>query len=93
MASIVDLCWMTSQDLLKDIDLDSLYARQLRAIGADRYGDYPYLLLVHTGKITIGISLGNRFDGTACSVGFGGSGGQTEGDLISAWKNMKEFGA
>lgn len=92
MASIVDLCWMTSRDLLKDMDLDSLYVRQLKAIGADRYRDYPYLLLVHTGKIMIGISLGNRFDGTVCPVGFGVSRGQTETDLITAWNNMKEFG-
>ncbi len=62
MASIADLCWTTSEDLFVDIDLDTLYVRQLRTMGAEDYATYPYLLLVHTGKITIGIGLGNRYD-------------------------------
>jgi hypothetical protein len=62
MASIVDLCWVTSEELFEDLDLDSLYMRQLRVVGGDRGRPYPYILLIHTGKITVGISLGDRFD-------------------------------
>lgn len=63
MASIVDLCWMTSEELFMDVDLDALYMRQIRVLGADRGRPYPYLLLIHTGKITVGISLGDQFEG------------------------------
>jgi hypothetical protein len=62
MASIVDLCWTSAEDLMRDIDLDTLYAQQLKTIGGENNPDYPYLLLIYTGKITIGISLGNYFD-------------------------------
>lgn len=58
MASIVDLCWTSSEELFRDLDLDALYVRQTAVIGGDRRSGYPYLLLLHTGKITIGISLG-----------------------------------
>jgi hypothetical protein len=61
MASIADLCWTSSEDLFDDLDLDILYVRQLSTMGAQFYRAYPYLLLVHTGKITIGISLGARY--------------------------------
>lgn len=60
MASIAELSWTSSQDLFREVDLDSLYARQLRVIGAENYHHYPYLILVHTGKITIGIDLGHE---------------------------------
>jgi hypothetical protein len=62
MASIADLCWTSSEDLFVDVDLDTLYVRQLTTMSAHDYRSYPYVLLVHTGKITIGISLGNRYD-------------------------------
>jgi hypothetical protein len=62
MASIVDLCWTHSEELFRDLDLDALYLRQTSVIGRDRRSGYPYLLLLHTGKITIGISLGNTGD-------------------------------
>jgi hypothetical protein len=58
MASIADLCWTSSEELFRDLDLDVLYARQIGAVGAEACPNYPYLLLVYTGKITIGISLG-----------------------------------
>jgi hypothetical protein len=58
MASIVNLRWKTSQELLADVDLDALYIRQVKAMGGARYQSYPYMLLVHTGKIMIGIDLG-----------------------------------
>jgi hypothetical protein len=57
MAAIGDLCWTSSEELFRDIDLDDLYARQVQAIRADRCPQYPYLLLVFTGKITIGIAM------------------------------------
>jgi hypothetical protein len=62
MASIVDLCWTSSEDLFENLDLDALYARQVRTVGGDSCPKYPYLILVHTGKITIGINLGRRFE-------------------------------
>jgi hypothetical protein len=62
MASIVDLCWTSSEDLFEDLDLDALYARQFRTVGGDACSKYPYLVLVYTGKITIGINLGDGFE-------------------------------
>ena len=35
MASIVDLCWTSSEDLFEDLDLDALYTRQFRTVGGD----------------------------------------------------------
>jgi hypothetical protein len=62
MASIVDLCWTSSEDLFEDLDLDALYTRQLQIVGGDACPKYPYLVLVYTGKITIGINLGDGFE-------------------------------
>jgi hypothetical protein len=62
MASIADLCWTSTEDLFEDVDLDELFLRQLRTIGAEHWDNYPYLILVHTGKIAIGINLGREFD-------------------------------
>lgn len=59
MASIAELNWTSSEDLFREVDLDCLYARQLKVIGAENNHYYPYLVLVHTGKITIGIDLGH----------------------------------
>lgn len=70
MASIVDLCWTNSQDLFADVDLCSLYVRQLRSLGAERNREYPYHLLIYTGKITIGINLGPRSDVTRGQILF-----------------------
>lgn len=58
MASIADVCWERAQDLFMELDLDTLYLRQVTAIGMTQHPSYPYQLLVHTGKITIGINLG-----------------------------------
>ena len=63
MASIVDLCWTTAEDLMRDIDLDSLYVRQLSVLGGNDNRKYPYLILIFTGKITLGINLGNSCGG------------------------------
>lgn len=59
MASTSDLCWNHSKDLFSDVDLDSLFELQQRALGGENCESYPYLILLHTGKITIGIDLGN----------------------------------
>jgi hypothetical protein len=75
MASIVDLCWTSSEDLFRDLDLDALYSRQLRTVGGDSCPSYPYLVLVYTGKITIGINLGDRYElreGTRGTSRYGG---------------------
>lgn len=69
MASIVDLCWTTAEDLMRDVDLDSLYIQQLRVLGGNDNRKYPYLILIFTGKITIGINLGNGCNGEA-GLGF-----------------------
>ena len=61
MASISDMCWTSSEDLFQDLDLDALYVRQLRSFGAQNWGNYPYMILVHTGRIAIGINLGHAF--------------------------------
>lgn len=62
MASIAELCWTTSEDLFRDVDLDELYMRQAATIGGPCQADHPYLVLVHTGKITIAINLGRSPD-------------------------------
>ena len=91
MASIVDLCWMTSEELFADIDLDPLYLRQIKVLGGDRSRSYPYMLLIHTGKITVGISLGDRFE----SVGGAGcylhdDDGGLQDDVLVSTKPVKE---
>ena len=57
MASIEDLCWTLAEDLFSDLDLDSLYVRQLKCMGAEACEHYPYLILINTGKITIAVDL------------------------------------
>jgi|GEM_PF-5958090 len=59
MASISELCWTSAEDLFRELDLDSLYARQVAVLGSFSSRNYPYLVLVYTGKITIGINLVN----------------------------------
>ncbi len=59
MGSIVDLCWTNSEELFSGLELDDLYMRQAKVIAGNRRSRYPYVLLVHTGKITLGISLGS----------------------------------
>ena len=58
MACTSDLCWNYSEDLFRDVNLDSLFALQQSALGGENCESYPYLLLLYTGKITIGIDLG-----------------------------------
>ncbi len=66
MASVADLCWTTCADLFRDVDLDFLYVRQLEVMGVKDRGEYPFHLLVFTGKITIGINLAKRFEAAGC---------------------------
>ncbi len=59
MGSIADLSWASSMELFEDLDLDPLYVRQAQVIGGHYYAHYPYILLINTGKMTLGINLGN----------------------------------
>ena len=91
MASIADLSWTSSEELFRDLDLDVLYARQIKAVGAESCPNYPYLLLVYTGKITIGISLGPRSESSEGAWPFGNAKEQPgrEGPY-SPWNLWKE---
>jgi hypothetical protein len=79
MASIADLCWTTTEDLFRDVDLDDLYMLQATTIAGSSHAGHPYLVLVHTGKITIAIHLGR------CSDHFQGQTGQL-------WEDRQSFG-
>ena len=59
MGSTSELCWTSVEDLFRELDLDSLYARQVAVLGSFSSRNYPYLVLIYTGKITIGINLVN----------------------------------
>ena len=58
MASIDGLCWTAAEELFRDLDLDELYMRQIAALDLRDNHDYPYAVVIFTGKITLGISLG-----------------------------------
>ncbi|MBI5569769.1 MAG: hypothetical protein HY914_07480 [Desulfomonile tiedjei] len=58
MASIAGLCWTAAEDLFRDLDLDELYMRQIAALDLRDNRDYPYAVVIFTGKITLRISLG-----------------------------------
>jgi hypothetical protein len=91
MASIADLCWTSSEELFRDLDLDVLYTRQIRAVSAQSCSNYPYLLLVYTGKITIGISLGPRFESSDGARRTGGARDRPGVDgPYSPWHPWKE---
>ncbi len=80
MASISELCWTSAEDLFKELDLDGLYARQVAVLGSFSSRNYPYLVLIYTGKITIGINLVN-----ACEDGdYSGRSDRMAGRNISA---------
>ncbi|MEI7448865.1 MAG: hypothetical protein WCJ75_04505 [Desulfomonile sp.] len=90
MASIADLCWANSQDLLREVDLHVLYVLQFKAIGAAHYRNYPYHLLVHTGKITIGINLGQESDVLHGQTFFQKRNKGTFYNLFSDYSSLKE---
>jgi hypothetical protein len=62
MASIAELCWNTAEDLFQGLDFDDLYTRQVKVMGTSRDQNYPYMVVVYTGKITIGLNLGRYVD-------------------------------
>ncbi len=67
MGSIADMCWANTEDLFTGLDLDLLHSRQMSVIGNC---EAPHsILLIHTGKITLGITLHNRppADGYDCT--------------------------
>jgi hypothetical protein len=72
MASISELCWTSAEDLFRELDLDSLYARQVAVLGSFSSCNYPYVVLIHTGKITIGINLVNACESEDYSGRSGG---------------------
>ena len=59
MGSVSELSWTSAEDLFRELNLDSLYARQVGVLGPFSSSNYPYLILIYTGKITIGINLAN----------------------------------
>lgn len=90
MASIADMCWRNSEELFSDLDLEDLYFRQLSVVGAGSGMQYPYTLLIHTGKITLAVHLENRWgcpddrgrltmDEDACQF-----------DELTLWKLLRE---
>lgn len=68
MASIEDLCWTHAEELFRNLDLDSLYVRQLKCMGAEECEHYPYHILIHTGKITIAVDLSRGMGGPGWSL-------------------------
>jgi hypothetical protein len=61
MASIADMCWSSSENLFREIDIDLLYDIQSRTIAGNKAAHYPFMLLIHTGKITIGLDVEHLF--------------------------------
>lgn len=62
MASIVDLSWTNSEDLFDGVNLDTLYMIQHERVIGRNSGEYPYMILLHTGKITIAINLDGCYE-------------------------------
>ena len=79
MASIDELCWKSTEELFRDVDLETLFVRQLAVIGSNKRIGYPFMLLIHTGKITMGITLqsksGHVEDRSRLLINDGGLGG------------------
>jgi hypothetical protein len=76
MGSIGELCWTSAEDLFRELDLDSLYARQVAVLGSFSSRNYPSLILIYTGKITIGINLINACEDQDYSGRAGGMAGR-----------------
>ncbi len=57
MGSVEDMFWSCAEDLFRDVDLDELYIRQCRILGGTALEDGSPMVLVHTGKTSIGICL------------------------------------
>jgi hypothetical protein len=79
MGSTGELCWTSAEDLFRELDLDSLYARQVAVLGPFSSRNYPCLILIYTGKITIGINLINACEDQDYSGRAGGMAGRNIG--------------
>jgi hypothetical protein len=90
MASVVDLSWTNTAELFRDVDLDALYLRQLESMGGNPDSGYPYHILVFTGKITIGINLGNRLEAHGPASLFRKDGCLAQDDPLSPWSVLTD---
>lgn len=91
MGSTAELCWTDAAELFRDLDLDDLYARQVRVLDSVSCRNYPYLVLVYTGKITIGICLGVRDESCDSSGKFRRAAGSGKhDDSFFSWSHMEE---
>jgi|GEM_PF-2940313 len=90
MATIRGLCWTVSQDLFSEVDLDALFVRQLRVMGQESNSVYPYLLLIHTGKIAIGINPGGEGGPLSARFRSGGQAKQTGDALLVTRRATRE---
>ena len=91
MGSISELCWTSAEDLFRELDLDGLYARQVAVLGSFSSRNYPDLILIYTGKITIGINLAHACkngDYSGHSTGMAGQGISPDG--LFSRKQMEE---
>ncbi|MBI5249087.1 MAG: hypothetical protein HY912_06300 [Desulfomonile tiedjei] len=90
MASIVDMCWTNAEELFSGLNLDDLYMRQISVIGGTRRSGYPYVLLINTGKITIGISLGGGTDSLEDQARLLLDDDGRQYDELTLWKLLRE---
>jgi|MudIll2142460700_1097286.scaffolds.fasta_scaffold1212226_2 hypothetical protein len=91
MGSVNELCWTSTEDLFRELNLDSLYARQVGVLGPFSSSNYPDLILIFTGKITIGINLANTSEKGESSGDSGRMGGQKiNKDSLLLWNYMEE---
>ncbi len=58
MGSVEEMFWASAEDLFQDVDLDALLERQKIVLGGDGSHAGPPMVLVHTGKTSIGICIG-----------------------------------
>jgi len=79
MGSTSELCWTSAEDLFRELDLDSLYARQVAVLRSFSSRNYPYVVLIYTGKITIGINLVNAGEDDDYSGRSGGRADRSSG--------------
>jgi hypothetical protein len=82
MGSVDALSWSNAADLFEDLDLDALYVRQVSVINKDIRKYYPYTLLVFSGKITLGINLGNQTVGSDEPIPYGELTALDNGELL-----------
>jgi hypothetical protein len=91
MASIAGLCWTAAEELFRDLDLDELYMRQIAALDLRDNRDYPYAVVIFTGKITLGISLGTALANDLRTRGLSGhSRRPREGETLLPGRPAKE---